>query len=329
MTFPADHPARLSERLKQLEGAQYPGGMPPFDLDAAILGGRQRRRRRTVVATVGAAAAAVVIAANLTLPGGSPETVRPDTPPATAVLDSRQPEVSYRQHEDTVTAHLDGTAVATLTLTSVTYNRSGGQVHLTVTADRDFLLSKADFIWENGEFGTDQGPVDAGQAVHVSSRRPQSVVIDFRWGAKGTVVWAPGGERIAGAWKVSASASPVRAVDSRRATYLQRGDTVSVYNGAALVATLTLASRGTPGAAGQLHLTVNAVRNFSFPANEFIWEDQDGADQGPLDSDRVLRFGANSSQAVEIAFRTPGTGAVIWATGKNHDTVAGAWIADR
>jgi hypothetical protein len=155
MTFPADHPARLSERLKQLEGAQYPGGLPPFDLDAAILGGRRRRRRRTVVATVGAAAAAVVIAANLTLPGGSPETVRPGTPPATTVLDSRQSEVSYRQHEGTVTAHLNGTAIATLTLTSVTYNRSGGQAHLTVTADRDFLLSEADFIWEDGEFGTD------------------------------------------------------------------------------------------------------------------------------------------------------------------------------
>ena len=329
MTFPADHPARLSERLKQLEGAQYPGGLPPFDLDAAVLGGRRRRRRRTVVATVGAATAAVVIAANLTLPGRSPGTVRPDTPPATAVLDSRQPEVSYRQHEGTVTADLDGTAVATLTLTSVTYNRSGGQLRLTVTADRDFLLSESDFIWEDDGGSIDQGPVDADRAVHVTSRRPQSVVIDFRRGGKGPVVWAPGAQRIAGAWKVSASASPVRAVDSRRITYLQRGDAVSVYNGAELVATLTLASRGTDGTAGRLLLTVSTVRNYSFPANEFIWEDKGGTDQSPLDGDRVLRVGANSSQTFAIAFRTPGTGAVLWVTGKNHSTVAGTWIADR
>jgi hypothetical protein len=329
MMSPEDRPVRLSERLKQLDDAQHRRALPPFDLDAVVIGGRRRRRRRAVVGTVAAAAATVVIAANLSLPGRFQETVRPDDDPApVAVVDSRQPDVSYRQREGTVTAYRDGTAVAALTLSSVTYNRTGGQLHLKVTAERDFRFSAADFIWEGGEQGTDRGPIDATRVVQVSRLSPQDLVIDFRRGGKGTVVWAPGPGRIAGGWLISASATPVRAADPDRASYLQRDDVVSVYQGAELVATLTLVRPGADSNPARLLLKVSAVRSFSFPASQFIWEDRDGGDQSPLNGDRVLRVDANTTRNLEIAFRAPGAGAVLWVTDESNDMIAGTWIPD-
>jgi hypothetical protein len=323
-----DRPVRLSERLKQLDDAQYSGEPWSFDLGAVISSGRRRRRRRAVVGVVGAVgtmAAAVVMAANIVLPGSLQETVRPDAdPPPAVVVDSRQRGMSYVQSENNVTAYHDGDVVATLTLSSVTYTSNGGRLLLTVAADQDFRFSASDFIWENEE-GTDRGPVDSSQVVQVAGQRTQSVVIDFQQSGKGTVFWAPGADHIAGAWLISKSAAPVQSPKAAWVAHLQRGDTVSVYKDADLVAAITLTA--SDDAKGRLVFSVNARQDLDFRADQFIWEGRGGKDNNPVNGGQVLHVDAQTTKNLEIKFRKPGTGAILWAPEQNAK-VAGVWIRE-
>jgi hypothetical protein len=114
--------------------------------------------------------------------------------------------------------------------------------------------------------------------------------------------------------------------DGRGFAYLQEGDTVAVYrqSGGKEVARVTLKPVTFDSSGGQVVVRVVATKTFSFPVEQFIWEDEQGADTAPLDGERVVRVRAGTTQDVRIDYRNVGPGAVIWAN--SHVSVAGAWI---
>src|SRR5690349_6722857 len=137
---------------------------------------------------------------------------------------------------------------------------------------------------------------------------------------------AAGPATLTAAAPASATQARPQSSDANRRgnAYIQRGDTVTVYrqNGGKVVARLTVASVTDGRTEGHLALKVVAKKAFSFPAKQFIWEDEDGADTAPVDTDRVVRVAAGTTKNVRIDFSQVGSGAIVWAS--SGDRVAGA-----
>ncbi len=325
-------PVRLSERLKQLDDAQFPDGMPPFDLDAAVRGGRRRRQRRTAVNALAAAAAVVVIGTvvTLNLPGRDRVTV---VPPATSaphgpVTRASDPGLGYVQQGDTVTAYRSDQAVATIVLHGPTLAGGVGRLTLTVTAVDGFRLEAGQFIWEDSS-GEDTAPVDPKQVITISGPGPQDAVISFHEVGAGAIVWAPNRDAPAAVWTVTAAGTIQARPDADAAglSYAQEGDTVTATRAGRKVATLTLdGTTFDPARAhgpGHLRVTITAVRGFDVNPDQLGWEDMKGKDGIRVGAGHRVHLEAGQSTTLDVAFRNVGKGRVLWAP--DHSRPVGTW----
>jgi hypothetical protein len=289
---------------------------------AAILGSAAVLSALTLFTGPGAATASPTAGTA----AGTAATPASTTPAQTqsSEVDPNERGYAYVQQGDSVTVYRQngGEVVARLTLTSVTYGRTRGHLALKVTAEKAFRLPAKQLIWEDEE-GADTAPVDSGRVVRVAAGTTRNVRIDFRNVGSGAIVWATGTDSVGGVWTVADSGDPVTAAGKPRLAYIQRGDTVTAYRGAKVAARLRPTSATFGDGEGQLVLRVVAKQAFRFPAKQFIWEDEDGADTAPVDTDRVVRVAAGTTKDVQINFRGVGAGTILWATGS--DTVVGAW----
>jgi hypothetical protein len=125
--------------------------------------------------------------------------------PSGESVGGRPHAVAYVQRGDTVTMFRGGDEVASLTLKSArfaTYDRTSGQVVLSVKAKRRLSLTAGELIWE-GEDGADRAPTESDKVVHAFGKHPRTVVIDYQNVGRGHIVWTPGNHVVAGVWTIS------------------------------------------------------------------------------------------------------------------------------
>jgi hypothetical protein len=228
---------------------------------------------------------------------------------------------AYTQEGDTVTVYRSGHSVATLTLTTATYDGHTGQLSLKISAGEKFRFTAGQFIWEDPD-GGDNTPIHPGRVVTVAANHTRTVTINYHHVGKGDIIWAPSSDQVVGIWLVPASGE-ITGRARQTVGYSQEGDTVTVYRGGESAATVTLKSVTYDAKAGQLVLQVKATRSLRLADGQFIWEDPKGADTAPLHPSHAVRVKANHSRTITIDYRNVGKGDVIWSP--TEDSVAGIW----
>ena len=138
----------------------------------------------------------------------------------------------------------------------------------------------------------------------------------------GGVLLAPAAQAVTGSSFVAAELPKA----GNQTAYVQRADTVTVYRNGKVQAELTVESAAHPRGKGKLVVTVEAKKDFSMRAGQFLWEDEGGGDNEAVNPKRKISVPADTTKTVTIAFDGVGNGDAIWVP--NKTTVAGAWLIE-
>ena len=234
----------------------------------------------------------------------------------------------YVQKGATVTIYRFGDVAATLTLHSTRVTDTGVRVVLSVKARREFTFGPHEFVWRDRD-GTEQhpsdAPIDTDAVVRVRGRRTRTISLDFRRAGTGPIVWSPEPAVVAGVWVLTPDGESIGG-RPHAVTYVQKGDTVTMFRGGDEVASLTLKSARFAtydNTSGQVVLSVKAKRRLTLTAGELIWEGEDGADRAPPESDKVVHAYGKHPRTLVIDYQNVGRGHIVWTPG--NDIVAGVW----
>jgi hypothetical protein len=311
-------PRSLSEQLKRLDDAQYPGGMPRFDLDAVIRRGHRRRTRRTAATFLSAAAAIAVIAVVFT--GSLPGVLRGSQGSPAGSVQVEDGHLTYAQLGTAVTVSRGDRQVARVSLSAASQTGNHGQVTVAITTSEPFWFNTAQLVWKGGL--QDQEPEHAAQILITA--RSHTLVLDYREIDTGQLIWAADPAQITGAWTIPAHGPPAADPKARSgALYLQVGQTVYRYQGGRTIARVTPLSMTYPGGNGRLVIRVTATTAFTFTASQFIWEDPSGGDHDAVDGARKITVPAASTRDVTVEYPGVGEGDVIWAP--DEKSAGGVW----
>jgi hypothetical protein len=306
---------RLSDRLKRLDQVQAAQEVPEFDLDAVMRGGERRVRRRTAVGTAAlAAGAGLVLALAFAVSAWTDEEEAVPTPA----------DLVYEQHDDSVVVFADGEPLARVELSMASLSDHGfGIVEVTVDSNAAFTLSPLDFIW-------------ASEALdQVPDRTQGELLVDgfqrFSWSyeevSQGQLAWVlPGSDKPAAVWNVGSSAEP-SAVASDQVWYLQREDSVIVYEGVQAQAKVSVSDVAVRGGTGFAQISLTARGSYALRADDFVWSSEFGVEHAPT-ADNWGSFEVDGAwgsigSGSPLEFSAVQEGYLLWAPG-GKETV-GVW----